>query len=143
MGGTPRPGPRPRPAVESWPEPRLFVWGWQSPLFIYSGLDGLTRHFFVDELLKTAGRRSSESLRPATRRLLEAAPKRSWATSGGRPPALILVGHPPFPGLARFLNERYLPSGMARVGPEGEGLWVERSRYGEFEVCLQSKAGEK
>jgi len=33
-------------------EPRLFVWGWQSPLFFYSGLDGTSRHFFADNLIK-------------------------------------------------------------------------------------------
>ncbi len=119
-----------------WPRPLLYNWGWQSPLLIYSGLESASRHFFVDELLKTVGSRDGQSLRPPTRRLLETRAEEILGDLRARPPALILVGHPPFPGLIRFLNARYLPSHLVRLGPEGEGLWVERSRYGEFEKCV-------
>jgi hypothetical protein len=118
-----------------WPDPVLYNWGWQSPLLIYSGLDSASRHFFVDELLKTVGSRGAP-LRPRTRRLLETRAEEVLRDLRKRPPALIIVGHPPFPALVSFLNERYFPSHLVRPGPAGEGLWVERSRYGEFEMCL-------
>jgi hypothetical protein len=49
-----------------------------------------------------------------------------------RPPELIFAGDPPFPALAAFLNERYLPH--QAIAPDGRGLWVERGRYAEFEA---------
>jgi 4-amino-4-deoxy-L-arabinose transferase-like glycosyltransferase len=104
-----------------WPEPRLFVWGWQSPLFIYSGLDGVTRHFFADPLLKAFATGDHPLIRPRIEEIVR--------DLHARPPALIFAGDPPFPALRRFLAERYLP---AQVMPGGRGLWVERSRYGEF-----------
>ncbi|HMB04558.1 MAG TPA: hypothetical protein VKP69_12565, partial [Isosphaeraceae bacterium] len=104
-----------------WPEPRLFVWGWQSPLFIYSGLDGVTRHFFADPLLRAFATSDHPLIRPRIEEIVR--------DLRARPPALIFAGDPPFPALRRFLAERYLP---ARAMPGGRGLWVERSRYGEF-----------
>jgi hypothetical protein len=99
---------------------------------IFSGCNSRSDHW----LLKTVGSRDGQSLRPPTRRLLEARAEEILGDLRARPPALILVGHPPFPGLIQFLNARYLPSHLVRLGPEGEGLWVERSRYGEFETCV-------
>ncbi len=37
---------------KAWDKPSLYIWGWQSPLSLFSsGLDGPTRHFFADPLL--------------------------------------------------------------------------------------------
>ena len=38
--------------AEVWESPELAIWGWQSPIYAYSGLDNVTRHFFVDPLMK-------------------------------------------------------------------------------------------
>jgi len=109
-----------------WPRPTIFVWGWQSPLFFYSGLDGVTRQVFADDLIKTfAG-----GGHPLVRTRLE----RTMRELKANPPSLILAGYPPFPELRSFLNERYLPSGLSQTSPDGRGLWVERGKYGEFET---------
>jgi 4-amino-4-deoxy-L-arabinose transferase-like glycosyltransferase len=105
-----------------WDDPHLFVWGWQSPLFIYSGLDGTSRHFFANELLKAHATDDHPLIRPWIDEILR--------DLQARPPALILVGDPPFPALRKFLNERYLPSSLASF--YGRALWVEKDRYREF-----------
>lgn len=116
-----------------WSDPHLYVWGWQSPLHIYGGLDSVSRHFFADELIKIADR-GFPNVRPATRKLLERRTEEIMEDLRARPPELILAGHPPFPALAQFLRERYLRSRLDRSLPDGRGLWVERSRYGAFET---------
>jgi 4-amino-4-deoxy-L-arabinose transferase-like glycosyltransferase len=107
-----------------WEQPRLHVWGWQSPLYIYSGLDGASRHFFANELLKA----HAADEHPLVRRWLEETVRELRA----RPPALIFAGHPPFPALRQFLNERYLPSIREGASPDGRGLWIEKDRYGDY-----------
>jgi len=99
--------------------PRLYVWGWQSPLHFYSGLDGPTRHFFVDNLLRDQADRDHPLIQPRTEEIIAALRR--------RPPELIFTGYPPFRALRALLNERYLPS---RLAP---GLWVEQDVYGRFE----------
>jgi 4-amino-4-deoxy-L-arabinose transferase-like glycosyltransferase len=108
-----------------WPDPRLFVWGWQSPLFLYSGLDGVSRHFFADPLMKAYATRGHPLTTPRIDRIMR--------DLNARPPELIFAGDPPFPALAAFLNERYLPH--QAVAPDGRGLWVERGLYGKFEAA--------
>jgi hypothetical protein len=103
-----------------WDRPTLFVWGWQGPLYFYSGLDGVTRQVFVDDFLKTFAASAHPQARPRVERTIR--------ELRDHPPALIFTGYPPFPALKAFLDERYLPS---RLAP---GLWVERSRYGAFET---------
>jgi hypothetical protein len=105
--------------TQGWPEPTLFVWGWQGPLYFYSGLDGVTPQVFVDDFLKARAETDHPQARPRierTMRDLEASP-----------PTLIFTGYPPFPALKAFLDSRYFPSRLAL------GLWVERSVYGRFE----------
>ena len=99
--------------------PTLFVWGWQGPLYFYSGLEGVTPQVFVDDFLKNFAGTDHPLVRPRVERTL-----RDLRTN---PPSLIFTGYPPFPALRALLEERYVPS---RVAP---GLWVERSRYGAFE----------
>lgn len=103
-----------------WEHPTLFVWGWQGPLYFYSGLDGVTPQVFVDDFLKSFAGGDHPLVRPRV--------ERTMRDLRAHPPALIFAGYPPFPSLRAFLEERYLPS---RLAP---GLWVERSRYREFET---------
>jgi hypothetical protein len=107
-----------------WHHPRLFVWGWQSPLYIYSGLDGVSRHFFANELLKV----HADDDHPLVRRWTGEIMRDLHA----HPPELIFAGHPPFPALRQFLQARYLPSPPGAAAADGRGLWVETGHYGEY-----------
>jgi hypothetical protein len=107
-----------------WDDPHLFVWGWQSPLFIYSGLDGVTRHFFANDFLKA----HATDDHPLVRLWIEEILRDLRA----RPPQLVFAGEIPFPALRKFLDERYLPSTLSPPVPDGRGLWVEHERYGAF-----------
>jgi hypothetical protein len=107
-----------------WDDPYLHVWGWQSPLYIYSGLDGVSRHFFANELLKA---HASDSHPLVSRWIGEIT--RDLRT---RPPALIFAGHPPYPALREWLGQRYLPSIQDGAAPDGRGLWIEKERFGEY-----------
>lgn len=69
--------------------PQLYIWGWQSPLFFYSGLDGTSRHFFVDNLLKAYANSDHPLIRPRIDRIMR--------DLHAHPPALIFVGYPPSP----------------------------------------------
>jgi len=104
-----------------WVDPRLYIWGWQSPLHFYSRLDGPTRHFFVDNLLRDQADRDHPLIQPRTEEIIKALRR--------RPPELIFTGYPPFRALRAFLHERYVPSRMAA------GLWVEQDGYGRFELA--------
>jgi Dolichyl-phosphate-mannose-protein mannosyltransferase len=101
-------------------DPKLYIWGWQSPLHFYSRLDSPTRHFFVDNLLRDQADRNHPLIEPRTAEIV-AALKR-------RPPELIFTGYPPFRALRSFLNAQYLP---ARMAP---GLWIKRDAFGRFEA---------
>lgn len=115
-----------------WPEkPTLLIWGWQSPLFFYSGLDGVSRHFFVDNLLKAYANSSHPLIRPRIERIM--------SDLRAHPPGLIFVGYPPFPELQAFLRERYLPSHLVGSETQGYPLWVERAKYREFETFRASE----
>jgi 4-amino-4-deoxy-L-arabinose transferase-like glycosyltransferase len=102
-------------------QPRLYVWGWQSPLHFYGRLDSPTRHFFVDNLLRDQADRHHPLIQPRTEEIL--------ATLRRRPPELIFTGYRPFRSLRAFLDDGYLPS---RLAP---GLWVKRDDYGRFETA--------
>lgn len=99
--------------------PTLFVWGWQGPLYFYSGLDGVTRQVFVDDFLKNFAGSDHPLVAPRI--------DRTMRDLLADPPSVVFSGYPPFPRLQQFLEERYLPS---RLAP---GLWVRRDRYGAFE----------
>jgi 4-amino-4-deoxy-L-arabinose transferase-like glycosyltransferase len=103
-----------------WERPELYVWGWQSPLHFYARLDSPTRHFFVDNLLRDQADRHHPLIEPRTEEIV--------ASLRRRAPALVFTGYPPFRALQAFLNERYLPSRLAR------GLWVRSDGYGRFET---------
>jgi hypothetical protein len=105
-------------------DPRLYVWGWQSPLYFYSRLDSPTRHFFVDNLLRDQAGRNHPLIGPRVEEIM--------ATLRKRPPELILAGYDPFPALRAFLSENYLPSRRAL------GLWIRRDDFGRFETAGSS-----
>ncbi len=107
-----------------WPDPRLYIWGWQSPLHFYGKLDGVTRHFFVDNLLRDQAERDHRLIKPRIAEIM--------SSLRARPPALIFVGYAPFPALRMFLRERYVPSALVPA-QNGLGLWVDREHYNAFE----------
>ena len=107
-----------------WEDPRLYVWGWQSPLHFYSKLDGVTRHFFVDNLLRDQAERDHPLIKPRIAEIMRALRE--------RPPALIFAGYKPFPELRAFLMDGYLPSHLVPSG-NGLGLWIDRKHFGAFE----------
>jgi 4-amino-4-deoxy-L-arabinose transferase-like glycosyltransferase len=112
-----------------FPSPSLYIWGWQSPLFFYSGLDGPTRHFFADPLLEDYAKghhRGDPLIEPRVERILR--------DLEAHPPSISYVAYPPFPALLRFLNQHDLRSGLLPRFPNGMGLWVDRNRFGAFET---------
>jgi 4-amino-4-deoxy-L-arabinose transferase-like glycosyltransferase len=109
-----------------WGHPHLYIWGWQSPLSVYAKLDGPTRHFFVDNLLRDQADRNHPLIQPRIEEIATAL--------RSRPPELIFTGYPPFRALKAFLDERYLPSRLAR------GLWIKREDYGAFEAQGAARA---
>jgi 4-amino-4-deoxy-L-arabinose transferase-like glycosyltransferase len=115
-----------------WSDPRLYVWGWQSPLHFYAKLDGATRHFFVDNLLRDQAERDHPLIKPRIAEIMRAL--------RDRPPALIFAGYAPFPELSAFLRERYLPSRLV-PSRNGLGLWVDRARFAAFENFPAERRG--
>ncbi len=105
-----------------WESPHLYVWGWQSPLYFYSGLDSPTRHFFANELLKAYAGRNHPLVSRWTEEIM--------SDLQANPPELIFTGDPPFPALRDYLVEGYR---VSRLVPEAPVLWVERSRFLRFE----------
>ncbi|WP_435005229.1 ArnT family glycosyltransferase [Tundrisphaera lichenicola] len=106
------------------PDAKLYVWGWQSPLLIYSGLDSPTRHFFADPLLEDYSRglhRDDPRVRPRVERIMK--------DLEADPPTLAFVAYPPFPELRKFLEARYVRSPLGGIDVSqagGLGLWVLR-----------------
>jgi 4-amino-4-deoxy-L-arabinose transferase-like glycosyltransferase len=110
----------------AWPNPRLFVWGWQSPLYFYSGLDSVTPHFFADPLLRAYAGTRQPLIRPRIERIM-----RDLQTHR---PEIIMIGEIPFPELRAFVQASYTPSRLSIRTPDGRGLWVERSRSAAFDA---------
>ena len=72
-----------------WSRPTLYVWGWQSPLYFYSGLDGTTRQVFTDDQLRNFATSNHPQVRPRIERTLRELQAET--------PSLIFAGYPPFP----------------------------------------------
>ncbi|QEH38000.1 Undecaprenyl phosphate-alpha-4-amino-4-deoxy-L-arabinose arabinosyl transferase [Aquisphaera giovannonii] len=109
-----------------WADPRLYIWGYQAPLHFYGKLDGVTRYFFVDNLLRDQAERDHPLIRPRIEEIV--------ASLRAKPPSLIFVGYPPFPALRAFLRERYRPSSLI-PGGNGMGLWVDGEHHDAFEAA--------
>jgi len=110
-----------------WRHPTLYVWGWQSPLFFYSGYEPVTRQLFADDLIKTYAGKDHPLIRPRV--------ERTMTDLRANPPSIVVAGYPPYPALRAFLEDHYLPSRLGVMAPDGRGIWVERSRYGAFETA--------
>jgi 4-amino-4-deoxy-L-arabinose transferase-like glycosyltransferase len=109
-----------------WDRPHLYIWGWQSPLFFYSGLDCPTRHFFVDNLLRDQADRGHPLIEPRTREIV--------ARLRTQPPELVFTGYPPFGALREFLSGGYLRS------YRWPGLWIRRGDSARFEGAAGATA---
>ena len=112
--------------TQSWERPTLFLWGWQGPLYFYSGLPQATRQVFTDDFLKNFAETSHPEARPRI--------ERTMADLEASPPSIIFAGYPPFPALRELLLKRYLPSRLVPNSGQGMGLWIERSKFGDFET---------
>ena len=93
--------------------PQLFVWGWQSPLYFYSGLNSPSRHFFVNDLLKSQATRNHPLVSRWVREILTDLDRAN--------PSLIFTGYPPFPALEERLKAHYQ---ISKVVPDAPALWV-------------------
>jgi len=112
--------------TKGWDSPHLAVWGIQSPLNFYSGLDNVTPQVFTDPLVSAF----PDGSHPQVGHRLD----RTIRDYRARRPELIFVGERPFPALAEFLREDYTNSRLTLRGwtlpftPDGRGLWVRRDR---------------
>ena len=98
-----------------WPDPHLYIWGWQSPLHFYGKLDGVTRHFFVDNLLRDQAEREHPLIKPRIAEIM--------AALRDRPPALIFVGYAPFPALRRSSASATCPRGWCQRRMDWASGW--------------------
>ena len=111
--------------TEDWDAPKLHVWGWQSPLLFYSGLDASSRHFFTNNLMRDFADRRHPVVSPRIVELMNDLREEQ--------PELVLAAYVPFPALRAFLLEHYLPSSLLPIAPDGRGLWIRKDRWAEFE----------
>ncbi len=97
------------------PGARLFVWGTSSPLYVHSGMDGVTPFSFADPLMQAEALSHPDDplIRPRLDRILR--------DLRSRPPEVVFVADPPFPGLAMLLNEQYRR--VPRLGP----VWIRKN----------------
>jgi 4-amino-4-deoxy-L-arabinose transferase-like glycosyltransferase len=117
---------RRRADAAGWLDPKILVWGWQSPLYFYSGLDGMTPQFFVDPLMKAF---AEEGRHPQVRRRLE----RLLDDVRLNPPAVVFAWDRPFAGLQDVIERDYLPSRLLPASRDGRGAWVRPEGYAAFE----------
>ena len=109
--------------TRGWESPRLWVWGIQSPLYFYSGIDTVTPQVFADPLIVAFAASDHPLIRPRIARTmsdLEAAR-----------PDLIFVGEKPFPELEAFLKGHYRASRLRTVDAP---IWVRGDRLARFEA---------
>ncbi len=122
-------------AKRVWSRPKLLLWGWQSPLYIYANIDSATRHGFADPLLKAmaAGDARAKSAPEWVQSLARKRLEEIVRDVNAKRPELVFAGDVPFPGLQKILLERYKPY---RTAPDGRGLWIERTHAAEFKLRL-------
>lgn len=108
-----------------WPQkPLLEVWGWQSPLLYYSGLNAPSRYFFTDPLAKAKIGEEHPLVTPRIRELAEAL--------SAKRPELVFCGDIPFPQLKAMLDRDYVASSLVGASPDGRGLFVRKDKYQAF-----------
>jgi len=122
--------------TENWqPRPTLEVWGWQSPLLFYSGLNAPDRYFFTDPLAKS----NIGSNHPLTRPRIERLAK----SLKSKRPELIFCGDVPFPELKAMLARDYIASSLVGSTPDFRGLFVRKDKYQDFHsLIVPSEARE-
>ena len=96
------------------PNTKLFVWGWQSPLHLYTGFDSVTPYFFTDPLMQAYVDRSHPLVNERKQRII--------TDLMAHRPGLIFVGERPFRELQRLLGNEYLP--VNRLPLQERGLYV-------------------
>lgn len=111
--------------IVDWsPRPHLEVWGWQSPLLFYTGLDAPNRYFFTDPLMKAYAKTGLPVIQPRLEELTR--------VLNEQPPELIFCGDPPYPQLKQLIDRDYIVSSIVGSSPEGQGLYVRRDKYAAF-----------
>ncbi len=115
-----------RERASLWESPALFVWGWQSQLYFYSGLPNATPQVFTDDFLKSHATTDHPQATPRIERIIHDLEQ--------KPPAIIMAGYPPFPKLYAFLRKGYLRTSLVPQTQDGAGLWIDRSKFAEFET---------
>ena len=114
-----------RRRTQEWEtSPILEVWGWQSPLLFYSGLDAPDRYFFTDPLAKANIGKDHPSVRPRIEALT--------ANLKSKRPELIFCGDIPFAELKSMLDRDYIASSLVGSTPDGRGLFVRKDKYQAF-----------
>jgi len=112
--------------LRNQPGAELQVWGWQSPLLFYSGLDAPSRFLFTNNLMRDFADREHPMVGPRLEEMMR--------TLSEDPPALVMAGYEPFPSLQAFLSEHYFPSAMMPSRNDGRGLWVRKDLWADFEM---------
>lgn len=108
----------------------LFVWGWQSPLYLYTNWEAPTPYFFTDPLMQAYIHRSHPFVDRRKERILQ--------DLTSQPPHVVFLGEDPFPALEMMLRMRY-----ANVTPTGEqrGLFVRFDLLGR--LGLEQRRGPR
>ncbi len=107
---------------------RMFVWGWQSPLYLYSGMDSVTPFFFTDPLMKKEAARYHPLVEPRKARIMTDLDRAR--------PVVVYAGDPPFPQLARFLARKYVQVGDLSLG---RGLYVRPDQIDRLRLATEIK----
>jgi 4-amino-4-deoxy-L-arabinose transferase-like glycosyltransferase len=118
-----------------WKDPHLYLWGWQSPLFIYGDFDSITPHFFGDPLLKAHANDQHPLIVPRLQRIMHDVQTKH--------PELIFCGDPPFPALRAYLVAHYYREDSAFMPPTGEGLWIRQEDFTRFEEQSRARSRRK
>ena len=112
-----------------WDQPTMFIWGWQSPLYFYSGLPNATRQIFTDDFIRSQAESDHPQAKPRIERIMR--------DLNEKPPAMIMAGYTPFPALKAFLQKGYIRTTLFPQAPDGRGLWIERKKFAEFAMYGQ------
>lgn len=125
-------------ARSTWRDPELFVWGWQSPIYIYSRLQGVSGELFTDPLLESLARTDPAHplIRPRLARIIR--------DLEARRPEVIFVGVTPFRELHSLLEARYEVWKSMPGSRRGVGVWVlrdDRDRFNAAGRAMRSADG--
>lgn len=109
-----------------WEDPKLLIWGWQSPLHFYAKVDAASRHIFINNLMRDFADRAHPVVSPRIDELVE--------DLRNERPDFVLVAYPPFPRLMEILQEGYLPTNRFAfpATSDGRGMWVRKDRIAEL-----------